>query len=362
VVWTKWEEKPMDRIDALTAFIAAADESSLAGAARRLGRSPAAVTRAIVSLERRIGTRLLHRTTRVVRLTEAGEQYLAACRRIVADLEEADRAAAGERTAPRGVLRVTAPLFFGRLYVRPLVDAFLDRYPSVQVRLLLLDRAVNVIDEGMDVAVRIGHLPDSSLIAVKVGDVRRLLCASPGYLARQKAPHVPADLKSHECISFNSMTPSDVWTFAPGAKEHASTQVRVFPRLTVNEAEAVIGAAVDGQGVVRVLSYQVERELKAGRLKVILEDFEPTPWPVNVVYPEARLSAAKVRAFVDLVTPGLRKELMRIHTNVAAASSRRSRTRYLLKSPKVAMTPLAARRRQNQKPVVLRSAPAAPER
>jgi DNA-binding transcriptional LysR family regulator len=328
----------LDRIDALIAFIAAADESSLAGASRRLGRSPASVTRAIASLERRIGTRLFQRTTRVVRLTEAGERYLAACRHIVADLEEADRAAAGERTAPRGVLSVTAPLFFGRLYVRPLVDAFLDRYASVQVRLLLLDRLVNVIDEGMDVAVRIGHLPDSGLIAIKVGEVRRLLCASPGYLAQREPPRAPTDLKSHDCISFNAMTPSDVWTFAPRGKENASKQVRVFPRLTVTEAEAAIGAAVDGHGVTRVLSYQVERELKARRLKVILEDFEPTPWPVNVVYPEARLSAAKVRAFVDLVTPGLRKELTRIHANVAAASSGRSGTRRVLKGPKVAMS------------------------
>jgi DNA-binding transcriptional LysR family regulator len=326
----------MDRIDALTAFIAAADESSLAGASRRLGRSPAAVTRAIASLERRIGTRLLHRTTRVVRLTEAGERYLAAGRHIVADLEEADRAAAGERTAPRGVLNVTAPLFFGRLYVRPLVDAFLERYPSVQVRLLLLDRVVNLIEEGMDVAVRIGHLPDSGLIAIKVGEVRRLLCASPGYFARRKAPRVPMDLKSHDCISFNAMTPSDVWIFAHGAKENASTQVRVFPRLTVTEAQAAIGAALDGHGVTRVLSYQVERELKAGRLEVILEDFEPTPWPVNVIYPEARLSAAKVRAFADLVVPGLRKELTRIHANVAAVSSRHSGTRRVLKSRNVA--------------------------
>ena len=156
--------------------------------------------------------------------------------------------------------------------MRPPVDAFLDRYPSVQVRLLLLDRVVNVIDEGMDVAVRIGHLPDSGLIAIKVGEVRRLLCASPGYLDRRKAPRAPTDLKSHDCISFNAMTPSDVWTFAPGTKAKASTQVRVFPRLTVTEAEAAIGAAVDGHGVTRVLSYQVERELKAGRLKVILEE------------------------------------------------------------------------------------------
>jgi DNA-binding transcriptional LysR family regulator len=148
--------------------------------------------------------------------------------------------------------------------VRPLVDAFLNRYPSVQVRLLLLDRAVSVIEEGMDVAVRIGHLPDLGLFATKVREVRRLLCASPGYLARRKVPRAPTDLKSHDCISFNAMTPSDVWTFAPSAKGNASKQVRVFPRLTVTEAEAAIGAAVDGHGVTRVLSYQVERELKSG--------------------------------------------------------------------------------------------------
>src|SRR5215831_7462237 len=161
----------MDRIDALTAFVAAADENSLVGASRRLGRSPAAVTRALASLERRIGTRLFHRTTRVIRLTEAGERYLAVCRRLLADLEEADRAAAGERTAPRGMLNVTAPLFFGRLYLRPLLDAFLDAYPEVQARLFLFDRVANLIEEGIDVAVRIGDLPDSGLIANRVGEV-----------------------------------------------------------------------------------------------------------------------------------------------------------------------------------------------
>jgi len=313
----------MDRIDALTAFVAAADENSLVGASRRLGRSPAAVTRALASLERRIGTRLFHRTTRVIRLTEAGERYLAVCRRLLADLEEADRAAAGERTAPRGMLNVTAPLFFGRLYLRPLLDAFLDAYPEVQARLFLFDRVANLIEEGIDVAVRIGDLPDSGLIANRVGEVRRVVCASPAYLSRRKTPREPAELKSHDCISFNAMTPTDVWAFAPRAKSSASRQVRVVPRLTVTEAEAAIGAAVDGHGITRVLSYQVERQIKAGRLKVILEEFELPPWPVQVLYPEARLAAAKVRTFVDQVVPTLRKELRRIHANVAAALSRR---------------------------------------
>jgi DNA-binding transcriptional LysR family regulator len=314
----------VDRIDEMTAFVAAVDESSLVGASQRLGRSPAAITRAMASLESRIGTRLLYRTTRALRLTEAGERYLSTCRRILADLEEADLAASGERSAPRGVLNVTAPLFFGRLYVRPLVDAFLDAYPSAQARLLLLDRVVNVIDEGMDVAVRIGHLPDSGLIAAWTGEVRRVLCASPAYLARRKEPRDPADLKSHDCIALTRITPTDVWTFVPAAGKNAPRQVRVHSRLTISEAEAAIGSVVEGRGVAFFYSYQVERELSAGKLKVILEDFEPPALPVHVVYPEARLSAAKVRAFVELAVPQLKKQLARIRESVKAASARRS--------------------------------------
>jgi DNA-binding transcriptional LysR family regulator len=312
----------MDRIDAMTAFVASVDEGSLAGAARRLGRSPAAITRAIAGLERRCGTRLLYRTTRSVRLTEPGERYLASCRRILADLQEAELAAAGESSAPRGMLNVTAPLLFGRLHVRPLVDAYLDAYPLVQARLLLLDRVVNLIDEGIDAAVRIGHLPDSALIAVKAGEVRRVVCASPAYLERHKAPRQPADLASHDCISFSGLVPSVAWTFSAGPESKSVKSVRLRPRFTVTEAEAAVSSAVEGHGVTCVLSYQIERELRRGRLELLLERFEPPPVPVHVIYPEARLSAAKTRAFVDFVVPRLRKELTRISAEVAAVSGR----------------------------------------
>jgi DNA-binding transcriptional LysR family regulator len=253
----------MDRIDALTAFIAAADENSLAGASRRLGRSPAAVTRAIASLERRIGTRLLYGTTRVVRMTEAGEQYLASCRHIEADLEEADRAAAGERTAPRGMLTVTARCFWpsaraaaGRCFPQQ-VSVGAGAPPPARSR-GQRDRRRHGRSRADRASARLGPLRYQGERGATA-----VVCES-GYLARRKVPRAPTDLKSHDCISFNAMTPSDVWTFAPSAKGNASKQVRVFPRLTVTEAEAAIGAAVDGHGVTRVLSYQVERELKSG--------------------------------------------------------------------------------------------------
>jgi DNA-binding transcriptional LysR family regulator len=313
----------MDRIDAMTAFVATVDECSLAGAARRLGRSPAAITRAIASLEHRTRAKLLYRTTRVVRLTEAGDRYIATCRRLLADFEEAELLASGERTAPRGVLTVTAPLSFGRLHVRPIVDAFLDACRSVQVRLLLLDRVTNVIDEGMDIAIRIGRLPDSGLIAVKTGEVRRVVCASPGYLSRRAPLREPADLTAHDCVAFSQITETDVWTFASGSKGGSLKQVRVRPRLTVNGAEAAIASAVEGRGVTCVLSYQVERELREGSLAFVLERFEPPPLPVHVICPEVRLSAAKARAFVDLVAPKLKLELARIAGNVARARRRR---------------------------------------
>lgn len=193
----------------------------------------------------------------------------------------------------------------------------------MQARLLLLDRTVNLLDEGIDAAVRIGHLSDSSLIAVKTGEVRRVVCASPEYLRRHRLPRQPLDLASHNCIIFSAMTPTDTWTFAAGHNSDSAQTVRVRHRLTVTEAEAAIASAVEGRGVTCVLSYQIERELKRGRLRLILEEFEPEPLPVHVIYPEARLSAAKTRAFVDFVTPRLKKELTRIVAQIAAATTRR---------------------------------------
>lgn len=302
----------MDRIDTMAAFVATVDEGSLSGAARRLGRSPAAITRAITALETRAGTKLLRRTTRVVALTEAGRRYLETCRRVLAELQEADLLAAEERAAPRGTLTVTAPLAFGRMYVRPLVDAFTASHPAVQVKLLLLDRMVNLVEEGVDVAIRIGRLPDSGLIAVKAGSVRRVVCASADYLTRRKKPRRPADLSHHECISCSAVTPTETWTFRSAANRKSLMHVRVRPHLIVNQVEAAVDSALDGRGVTRVLSYQVERELEAGRLQLLLEEFEPAREPVHVLYPEVWLATATVRAFVGFAAPKLKTELARI--------------------------------------------------
>jgi len=299
----------MDRIEAMTAFVTALDEGSLARAARRLGRSPAAITRAVALLEERLGTRLLHRTTRALHLTPAGERYLAACRAILADLAEADLLAAGERTDPRGQLSLTAPVTFGRLHVAPLVEELLEAHPALAARLLLIDRVVNLIDEGHDAAVRIGPLPDSSLVATKVGAVRRVVCASPAYLALHGTPQGPADLGGHRVISFSQITETSNWAFAAGPSGGMRRQVTVCPHFIVNGAEAAVAAAARGRGITRVLSYQVEDEVAAGRLVLLLEAFEGPRLPVHVVYPEARLPAAKLRAFVAFAVPRLRSRL-----------------------------------------------------
>lgn len=294
----------MDRIDAMRVFVTALDEGSLAGAGRRLGHSPAAVTRAIAFLEAHVGVQLLHRTTRSLRLSEAGERYAAACRRMLTDLEEADMLAAGERAAPRGTLTLTAPLVSGAKVLRPILDAFLDAQPAVRARLLLLDRSVNLVDEGVDVALRIAHLPDSSLIAVKIGDVRRVLCAAPAYLAGRPAILHPSDLADHRCIAMTSFG-HEAWAFAGGTGTGGQA-VQIAPRLIVNSVEAATGSALEGYGVTRVLSYQVAEQVRAGRLSIVLAQHEPPPLPVHLLMPEGRLSAPKVRAFVDFAVPRLK--------------------------------------------------------
>jgi DNA-binding transcriptional LysR family regulator len=311
----------MDRIDAMTAFVTTVDTGGFSAAARKLGRSAASITRAVAFLEERTGSALLRRTTRTVKLTEAGERYHAACKRILSDLESAEQSAASERVGPRGVLAVTAPVSFGRLHVRPVLDAFLAVNREARARLLLLDRVVNLIDEGVDVAVRIAHLPDSSLIAVKVGEVSRVVCASPEYLARKTRPRSPADLGGHDCISVSEGTESGGWTFA-SPSQGKRVHVKLEPRLIVNGVDAAIDSAIDGHGVARVLSYQIERPLGEGRLVRVLARFEPEPLPVHVVYPAASAASAKVRAFVDAAVPALRTAL-----TAAAARQRTSRSR-----------------------------------
>lgn len=289
----------MDRLEAMAVLVAVADQGGFNAAARRLGRSPAAVTRAVAALEARLGVRLLERTTRRVRPTEAGARLLGHARRLLAGVEEAERDAAGLHEAPRGELAVTAPVVFGRMHVLPVVLDFLDRWPGTTVRLALLDRVAGLVDEGFDVAVRIGRLPDSPLPATRVGAIRRIVCASPAYLAANGAPATPADLATHTCVAFTGTTSTTEWGFAGAA-------VRVRPRLLVDNAEAAVDAARAGLGLACVLGYQAAADLRAGRLVAVLRAFEPEPRPVHVVHAAARLPPAKVRAFVDAAVPRLR--------------------------------------------------------
>jgi DNA-binding transcriptional LysR family regulator len=293
----------MDRLEAMRVFAAVADERGFAPAARRLRLSPPAVTRAVAALEDRLGAVLLHRTTRVVRLTEAGARFLADCKRILGEIDEAEAAAAGSHAEPRGQLVVTAPLMFGRVHVAPIVLDFLSRHPQVSVRTLCVDRVTDLVDEGIDVAIRIGALPDSSLVATGVGTMRRVVCASPAYLRAHGTPRVPADLVDHEAIAFVGAASHREWAFGPeDGRQVAVPKVR----LEVNSADVAVAAACTGRGITRVLSYQIAPELRAGKLKVILADFEPPPAPVHVVHAEGRRVAARVRAFVDFAAERLR--------------------------------------------------------
>ncbi|GJG94297.1 LysR family transcriptional regulator [Cupriavidus pauculus] len=293
----------MDQIHLMTVFVAVGEEESFAAAARRMDLSPAAITRAVSALEGRLGVKLLLRTTRSVRLTEAGRRYLDDCRHILASIEEANEGAAGINSAPRGNLSVTASVLFGKHYVMPCIVRFLQAYPEVEVSAYFLDRLVNLMDEGVDVAVRIGHLPDSSLKALRVGQVRRLVCASPEYLARNGVPKHPADLARHTIISAIGVSPRGEWKF--GAAEDP-TMVKTAPRLTVTSNDAAIQAAVSGLGVCRLLSYMIPDELADGRLKIVLADYEESPWPVHVLHRESKYGSSKVRNFIDVLVEHLR--------------------------------------------------------
>jgi DNA-binding transcriptional LysR family regulator len=292
----------VDRLESMRVFVAVAEEQGFASAARRLAMSAPAVTRAVAALEERIGTRLLHRTTRIVRLTEAGDRFLADCKRILGEIAEAEVSAAGSHAEPRGHLGVTAPVMFGRMHVAPVILEFLALHPRVTARMLFLDRVADLIDEGLDVAVRIAHLPDSSLHAVRVGAVRRVVCASPEYLAARGTPRVPADLSQHDAIAFSLGAASEEWSFASGETFGPPA------RLVVNSNDVAIAAAAAGRGVARVLSYQIAPELRSGKLQIVLAEFEPPPIPISVVYAEGRRAAAKVRAFVDFAVERLRAD------------------------------------------------------
>lgn len=292
----------MDRFHAMRVFVRVAEAGSFAGAARDLNMSPPAVTRAISSLEDLVGARLFTRTTRSVQLTEAGARYFEDCKRILGDVAEAEAAAAGSFATPTGTLTITASVMFGQIYIMPIVAEFLDTYPDVTVRLVFLDRVTNLVDEGIDVAIRIGHLPDSSYSAIKAGTVRRVVCGSPGYFRKHGVPREPADLLNHQIISATAVSPTNEWRF--GREERSSVLVK--PSLYCNSNAAVIEALRAGHGISRLLSYQIGPCLVDGRLLTVLDDFEEEPLPVHVVHPEGRHAAAKVRSFVDFAAERLR--------------------------------------------------------
>jgi DNA-binding transcriptional LysR family regulator len=321
-------KKPMDRIDAMKVFVAAIDEGSLAGAGRRLRRSPAAVSRAIAFLEAHVGAELLHRTTRSLKLSEAGERYAAACRRVLTDLEEADIAVAGERSAPRGTLTLTAPIITGEDILRPVLDAFMNEYPMVSARLYLLDRPVNLIDEGIDVALRIAHLPDSSFVAIRLGEVRRVIAASPQYLARHPIINEPADLAKHQIIAMTHFG-LDSWSFPPLKGSSVPRVVQFAPRLVVNTVRAAIESATEGQGVTRLFSYHIAKEIREGRLLILLGKDEHPPLPAHLLAPQGRFSVPKVRAFADFAVPHLKRYFAQLtsdaNRNIGAIRSRRGR-------------------------------------
>ncbi|MGY4573698.1 LysR family transcriptional regulator [Bradyrhizobium sp. USDA 3256] len=302
----------MDRIEAMKVFVTALDEGSLAGAARRLKRSPTAVGRALSFLEAHVGVELLHRTTRSLKLSEAGERYAAACRRVLTELEEADMLAGGERSAPRGVLTISVPPISGEEVLGPILDDFLNLHPTVSARLLLLDRPINLVDEGVDIVLRIGHLPDSSLISTRIGgDVRRVVVASPRYLANHPRIREPADLAKHQIIAFTNFG-IDSWSFTAAKGSNIPRAVHFVPRCTVNSVRVAVASAVAGGGLTRLYSYHVAEYVRDGRLKIVLADAEHPALPVHLLTPSGRMTVPKVRAFIDFAAPRLRSEFARM--------------------------------------------------
>lgn len=291
----------MDRLQAMTAFVRVADVGGFARAARALNLSAASITRAVSALEDTIGVPLFVRTTRSIRLTQAGERYLEDCRRILGEIEEAEASASGIFAAPTGALTVSASVLFGRIYVLPLLQQFIDVHPKVTARALFLDRVTHMIDEGIDVAVRIGALQDSGLVAIRVGQVRRVVCGAPAYFERHGRPASPGALAEHRIIATSAAWAGVNWRFgADGAS------FSVLPTLTCNTNDAAIAAAMAGWGLTRVLNYQIADALAAGALQTVLTDAEPPPFPVHVIHAEGRRTSAKVRAFVDFAVEKLR--------------------------------------------------------
>lgn len=295
----------MDRIHLMSVFIAVAEEQGFAAAARRLAMSPPAVTRCVAALEEHLGVKLLQRSTRHVRVTEAGVRYLEDAKRILQDIEVANDNAAGITAAPKGRLTITAPVLFGRKYVMPGVLDYLIQYPDTEVSVMFVDRVVNLLEEGMDVGIRIGKLPDSSMHALPVGTVRIVLCASPGYLKEHGVPRDPDDLKQHRMIASRA---GDHVTDLRFRTRNRERQLSVKARLNTNTNDAAMEAALQSYGITRLLSYQIADHLAKGKLTTVLDDWQPEPLPIHILHREGRYAASHVRAFVDLMAARLRAD------------------------------------------------------
>lgn len=295
----------IDRLHLMNVFVAVAEEEGFAGAARRLGMSPPAVTRAIATLEQYLGIKLLNRTTRYVRVTEAGQRYLEDAKRVISAADEADESVIGLNAEPRGHIVITASVLFGRLYVISGIVDYMKRYVGMEVSALFVDRVVNMVEEGVDVAIRIGELPDSSYRAIRVGSVRRVMCASPKYLEQYGMPMSPEELTQHQIILASGLNSSPEFKFV---KNDDPLTVKVKPRLMVSDNDSAKEAAVGGLGITRLISYQIAPQLSNGTLKIILSEFEPKPVPVHIVHSEGRYSSAKIRTFVDLMAERLRAD------------------------------------------------------
>jgi len=293
----------VDRLHQIQVFVAVVDANGFAGAARKLNLSPPAVTRAINELEGQLGVRLLTRTTRVVRVTEAGERYAEDCRRILTELAEADESAAGLHANPRGRLTLTAPVLFGAQVVTPIVTEYLSQHPLVQASCWFLDRVVNMMDEGVDVAIRIGDLPDSSLQAIRVGQVRRVIVATPQYLKGAPPLNASADLLQHSIVAASGVTPTPEWRLM---QDGEPVSIKLQPRMLTTSNDSAIQACLQHFGLTRLLSYQVADLVREGRLHTLLSDAEPAPLPVHVVHREGRYASKKTRAFIDLAVERLR--------------------------------------------------------
>lgn len=295
----------MDKLEAMAAFVQIVDRGSLTMAAETLGTSLPSVVRTLAALEESLGVRLLNRTTRRMSLTQEGRHYLARCRSILLEVEDAEAELSSQRQEPRGELRVTAPVLFGRRHVAPIINRFIRQFKQVSVELLLLDRAVNLVEDGIDVAIRIGHLSDTSLIANPAGYIRRVLCASPQYLKEKGKPREPMDLLEHDCLCLTGLAPGTGWNFSVKGK---TISVPVKGSFVCNQAEATIDACVDGLGIGTFLSYQVAPLVSQMKLKLLLVDYEPPPMPLNIVYPHTKLMSSRVRIFSEWTTESLRAE------------------------------------------------------